>query len=218
LPGVVFIVGGVGGWDLLPRSAELVLPLAGVPHKICDYEWSHGWGRILSDLQDTDHLARKAAELAVLITQFKEQAPDRPVYLVAKSGGAGLALLAAEHLGPATLERIILISPAVSPAFDLRPALRATRAEVVSFYSTLDCVVLGLGTWKFGTVDRVRGSGAGRVGFVRPCDLDDEGHELYGRLVQIHWRPTMLLQGYAGMHSGNSLPLFVAFQLAPWLR
>jgi hypothetical protein len=217
-PGVVFILGGVGGWDPLPRSCELALPLAKVPHKLCDFIWTHGWGRLFSDLQDTSHLIEKADELAALILQFKAAEPDRPVYLLAKSGGAGLALLAAERLPPATLERIILLSAAVSPGYDLRPALRATRGEVVSFWSRLDVLILGIGTHLFGTVDRIKGPGAGMMGFRAPADLDDEGRELYRRLVEIHWRPRMLLQGYLGLHSGNSFPLFLACEVAPWLR
>jgi hypothetical protein len=217
-PGVIFVVGGIGGWDPLPRSAELVFPRLGVPHKVCDFIWTHGWGQLFRDLQDTPHVARKAAELAALIAEFKACEPDRPVYLLAKSGGAGLALLAAERLPPGTLERIILLSAAVSPGYDLCGALRATRGEIVSFYSRHDRVILGWGTSRFGTIDRVRGPGAGLTGFVPPPDLDEEERGLYRRLVQIHWKPSMLLQGYAGMHSLNSFPLFLAVQVAPWLR
>ncbi len=218
LPGVVFVVGGVGGWDPLPTSAELMFPLAGVRHRVCDFVWTHGWGQLFRDLKDTPHLVRKAEELAALITEFKNCEPDRPVYVVAKSGGTGLALLAAEQLPPCTLERLILISAAVSPTYDLRPALRATRGEVVSFYSCLDRVILWWGTRTFGTADRVYCSGAGMTGFKEPPDLDDEERAMYGRVVQIPWRPSMLLQGYAGMHSGNSFPLFLLMQVAPWLR
>jgi pimeloyl-ACP methyl ester carboxylesterase len=200
------------------RSARLVLPLAGVEHDICDFVWTHGWGQVFRDLQDTPHLTCKADELAALIVQYREQEPDRPVYLLAKSGGAGLALLAAGQLPPGTLERIVLLSAAVSPGYDLRPALRATRGEIVSFYSCLDRVILGAGTRIFGTVDRVYSPGAGMCGFEPPPDLDDEGAALYRRVVQIHWKPSMLLQGYAGMHSGNSYPLFLLGQVAPWLR
>jgi pimeloyl-ACP methyl ester carboxylesterase len=217
-PGVVIVVGGVGGWDPLPGCTQFVCPLAGVDHQVYDFVWGHGWGQFFRDLMDTPHLVRKADELAELILQCKEHAPERPIYVVAKSGGSGLALLAAERLPPCTLERMILISAAVSPDYDLRPALRATRREVVSFCSNLDRVILGWGTSTFGTVDRCYGPGAGKVGFRLPPDLDAEDEALYRRLVEIHWRPSMLLQGYAGMHSGNSLPLFLLVRVVPWLR
>src|SRR6266700_2160970 len=70
--GVIFVIGGVGGWDPLPRSAELVFPWAGVPHKVYDFVWTHGWGQLFRDLQDTPHLVRKAGELAAQILRFKE--------------------------------------------------------------------------------------------------------------------------------------------------
>jgi hypothetical protein len=217
-PGLVIIVGGVGGWDTLPTSAQVVCPLAGVPHQVYDFVWGHGWGRFFTDLLDSPHLAQKGDELAGLILHYKAGAPDRPVYVVAKSGGSAVALFAAERLPPGTLERLILISAAVRPDYDLRPALRATRREVVSYHSNLDRLILGWGTRTFGTADRVYCRGAGCTGFVPPPDLDAEGLRAYGRLVQIPWRPRMLLQGYAGGHSGNSFPLFLLVHVVPWLR
>ena len=87
-----------------------------------------GWSRAL---QDQRHLQTKAAELARLIRRLQTDYPGRPIYILAKSGGTGLALRAAELLPERTLERIILLSAAVSPDYDLRPALRSTRREIV---------------------------------------------------------------------------------------
>ncbi|HVS37388.1 MAG TPA: hypothetical protein VMS17_17635, partial [Gemmataceae bacterium] len=50
--GVLFVVGGVGGVDPLQRWAQVALPLAGVPHEIRIFEWTHGKLRPLRDLQD----------------------------------------------------------------------------------------------------------------------------------------------------------------------
>jgi hypothetical protein len=216
--GVVVVIGGVGGWDPLPRSAEMVFPWAGVPHKVYDFVWTHGWGQMFRDLQDMPHVVRKSAELASLILQFKECEPDRPVYVLAKSGGTGLALLAAEQLPPNTIERMVLLSAAVSPDYDLRGALRATRCEIVSYYSCFDRVILHWGTTRYGTIDGVHCPGAGMSGFRLPPDLDEAERAMYARLVQIHWKPAMLLLGYAGMHSCNSLPLFLAGEIVPWVR
>jgi hypothetical protein len=217
-PGVVFVLGGIGGIDPLPLSAQLVLPLAGVPHEIRNHVWTSGFGLLLKDLMDTEHLQRRAKELAEEIARIKMKDQDRPVYLLAKSGGTGLALKTAELLPPETIERIILLNAAVSPGYDLRGALRATKRQILSFYSPYDRIVLDWGTRSFGTIDRVHGPSAGYCGFKRPKDLDAEGESLYGRLVEISWDPSMLLQGYAGGHSGTSLPIFLAVHAAPWLR
>jgi hypothetical protein len=216
-PGIIFIVDGIGGFDVLRLSAQLTLPLAGVHHEIRDFTWTHGKGHLLKDLQDTRYLLAKAGELAASIRWAKAETPDRPVYVIARSAGAGLALAAAEQLPPCSLERIILLSAAVSPTYDLRPALRATRREIVSFYSGHDQLVLNWGTRQFGTVDRVYGPSAGLRGFRKPPDLGSEGRALYDRLVQIPWNPLMLLVGNAGTHSGTILPGFLGKEVAPWL-
>ncbi len=217
-PGVVFVVGGVGGWDTLPCSSRLVFPLAGVPHEIRDFVWTHGWGKFIRDLQDFRHAENKAEELAREIRQALAFEPDRRIYIVAKSGGAGVALRAAELLPPASLERLIVLAAAVSPAYDLRPALRATRGEIVAFCSPLDQFILNWGTRQFGTVDRYYGPSAGLHGFVVPQNLNRTDKALYDRLVQITWSPRMIWQGYLGGHAANSFPWFLAAEVGPWLK
>jgi len=195
-----------------------VLPRAGVQHEIRDFVWTHGRGQLFRDLQDFRYLLRKADELAEQIRKVKQEDPERPIYVIGKSGGAELVLAAAERLPPATLERIILLSAAVSPRHDLRPALRATKKELVSYYSVCDRLVLGWGTSQFGTADRYYGASAGMDGFIVPDNLSPEDHALYARLVQIPWKPRMILEGHFGSHGGNSMPLWVKQELAPWLK
>jgi pimeloyl-ACP methyl ester carboxylesterase len=216
--GVVFVVGGVGGWDILGPASQWELPRVGIRHEIRDFVWTHGFGQPFKDLQDKPHLLRKSEELADEIRRFKKENPQRPVYLIGKSGGTGLVLAAAERLPPDTLERIILLSAAVSPNYDLRPALRATWGEIVSFYSDNDHFILGWGTTHFGTVDRVYGPSAGLHGFVLPSKLSPEDRLLYRRLIQIPWTSAMILEGHFGAHTGTSLPSFVGWEVAPWLR
>src|SRR5437868_4895679 len=62
--GIVFVVEGVGGFDLLGATAQHALPKAGVPHEIRDFVWTHGRGKVFKDLQDIRYLLRKAGELA----------------------------------------------------------------------------------------------------------------------------------------------------------
>jgi hypothetical protein len=216
--GIVFVVEGIGGLDFIARAAQSSLIHAGLPHEVRIFTWTHGEGHFLKDLQDTGHLLQKADELAAEVLRAKERDARRPVYLVGKSGGAGLVLAAAERLPPSTLERIVLLSAAVSPTYDLRPALRATRAEVVSFYSGYDQLVLGWGTRQFGTIDRVYGPSAGLNGFRIPPDSTPEEQALYERLVQIPWRPAMIREGNLGTHTGTSMPAFIGKEVAPWLR
>jgi pimeloyl-ACP methyl ester carboxylesterase len=215
-PGVVFVVGGVGGVDPLQTWAQVALPLAGVTHEIRIFEWTHGKLRYLRDLQDTRYLKEKAAELAAQVLTVKRDEPQRPIFLVGHSAGAALVLEAAADLPPCTLDRLIVLSPAVSPGYDLRPALRATRGEVVSFSSPLDCFMLSLGTSFFGTVDRYYVNAAGMEGFKVPDDLDEEGRLLYSRLTQSAWTADMLPERGC-WHNSTCMPLFLARQVTPWL-
>jgi pimeloyl-ACP methyl ester carboxylesterase len=215
--GTVFIVGGVGGLDPIQACAPWMLPKAGVPHKIEVFEWTHGKCRMLRDLQDTRYLLAQADRLAVLVREVQGREPGRPIYLVGHSAGAGIVLAAAEKLPPATLERIIVLSAAVSPTFDLRGALRATRRELVSFNSTYDRFYLYFGTHLFGTVDRIYGPAAGLDGFQIPPELDEEGRRLYQRVVQVPWRFEMALKWTDGFHHGPCMPIFLGRLVAPWL-
>jgi pimeloyl-ACP methyl ester carboxylesterase len=217
-PGIVFLVEGVGGFDIFAPCAQWALPRAGVPHEIRHFVWSHGWGHVFKDLQDVRHLQLKAEELAEEVVRYKELQPDRPVYLVGKSGGTALILAAAEKLPPRTVERIILLSAAVSPHHDLRPALRATEHEIVSYYSGYDRLVLGWGTSEFGTADRCYGPSAGLTGFIVPGSLSAVDRSLYDRLVQLPWGPRMILEGHLGTHTGTSAPAFLGKEVATWLR
>jgi hypothetical protein len=217
--GVVFVVGGVGGIDFLGLAAHWALPRAGVQHEIRDFVWTHpGRNRYFRDLQDVRYLVGKAEELAAEVRRYKGEHPDRPVYLVGKSGGAGVVLAAAECLPAATLDRIILLSPAVSPTYDLRPALTATKGEIISFYSIYDQFILGWGTRQFGTVDRFYCPAAGLYGFVVPGRLGEADRALYQRLVQLPWRPAMIFEGNLGNHTGSSMPGFVGREVGPWLK
>src|SRR5262249_16434745 len=59
-PGVVFVVGGVGGIDCVGPAAQWILPRSGVPHEIRNFVWTHGVGQVFKDLQDTRYLLAQA--------------------------------------------------------------------------------------------------------------------------------------------------------------
>jgi len=216
--GLIVVAGGVGGVDPLGMWAKLVLPWVGVHHEVRDFVWTTGVGNLVRDVKDTRNLMVRADQLAGELLRYKDEHPDSPVYLVGHSGGTGLLLATAARLPPDTLERIILLSPAVSPGYDLRSALRATRGEVVSFHSPLDRFWLDWGTTRYGTIDRVYTAAAGVNGFVVPAGLDAEGEALYRRLVQIGWKPEMVFELRGGFHVSTIMPAFLMRHVAPWLK
>ncbi len=218
VPGTVFQVGGVGGIGLMGISTHYAFPKAGLPHEIRDFVWTHGKGHFFLDLQDTRHCMMKAQELAEQIRKVKLEKPNRPVYILAHSGGSALALAAAEMLPEKSIERIVLLGAAVSPNYDLRPALRATINGIISFYSRKDQLILGWGTKHFGTMDRYYGPSAGYVGFAVPKNLDSDDRMLYARLVQLPWYPKQIWEGNTGGHAGTVMPGFLAKEVVPWLK
>jgi pimeloyl-ACP methyl ester carboxylesterase len=215
---VLLVVEGVGGINLMDVSCAIACRWADLPHEVRLFPWSHGFGRGLKDLKDTEHLLTKADELAGEVRRLREEEPDRPVYIVAMSGGTGLAVRAAEQLPPDTLERMVLLASALSPSYDLRPALAACRRGVVSYHSRNDVVVLGLGTRLFGTIDRQRVASAGLVGFRLPEGVEAQAPGPYARLIQVPWHAGMILDGNWGNHNAAGFPLFLAREVARWLR
>jgi pimeloyl-ACP methyl ester carboxylesterase len=152
------------------------------------------------------------------VLEFRAARPDAPVFMVAKSAGTAVVVRALEQLPPDSVERAILLAPALSPCYDLTAALRAVRSEAVVFWSPFDLFMLGLGTLLFGTVDRARCRSAGKVGFRLPPEPSSETLAAYRRLRQIPWRLPMALTGYCGGHFGTNLPTFLARYVLPLLR
>ena len=90
--------------------------------------------------------------------------------------------------------------------------------EVVVFWSPFDVLILGAGTWVFGTVDRVRSVAAGLVGFQVPADLNDSDQAQYQKLRQIRWTREMVAAGNFGGHAGTDNPAFLRKYVVPLLR
>ncbi len=218
--GLVVVLGGVGGLDTCGLGLRYVLGYLGTPYTVEVFRWGHGFGRWLVDLTDVANHEAKAQQLAALIRQFQREHPHEPVFMVAKSGGTGLAVKALEQLDPESIEQVVLIAPALSPRYDLTPALRAVGGEIVVFWSPLDFIVLGIGTKLLGTIDRVRSVSAGLVRFVAPARPPGRAIGLapYDRLRQVKWRPSMATSGHLGGHVGPDSPRFLRKYVAPLLR
>ncbi len=177
--GLVLVADGVGGLDLCGTGLQYMVAREGLGHEVRVQPWGHGFGRWFRDLTNVENHAAQAEAMAQAVRDFREPRPDRPVFLVGKSGGTGVVVRTLELLPEAAVEAAVLIAPALSPRYDLSRALRAVRRELVVFWSPLDLFVLGLGTRVFGTIDRVRVASAGMVGFREPEGLDALGRAQY---------------------------------------
>src|SRR5262249_54457640 len=112
MPGVVYIADGSGGLPgpsgELARLIECYTPLRA---EVVD--WSHGWGRVLSDMFGHSHHLASGQTLACQILAQRQTCPGAPIILVAHSAGAAVVLAAAEVLPPGSVDRIILLAPVV---------------------------------------------------------------------------------------------------------
>jgi pimeloyl-ACP methyl ester carboxylesterase len=216
--GLVLVADGVGGLELCGTALQYVMGALQAPHTVRLVAWGHGLGRWHSDLTNVKNRDTRAAEIAAEIIGFRTRVPGAPVFLVGKSGGTGLVVKALEQLPQGAVEAVVLLSPAISPAYDLSRALNAVRREMVVFWSPLDVFVLGLGTWIFGTIDRIKSVSAGLVGFRMPDPSDDSARAQYAKLRQVRWEPRMARTGYLGGHVGPDNPAFLRTYVVPLLR
>jgi pimeloyl-ACP methyl ester carboxylesterase len=216
--GLVLVADGVGGLDLCGMGLRYVMGALRIPYVVQVVSWGHGFGRWHADLTNAANRDLRAAEIANSIRVFRAESPADPVFLVGKSGGTGLVVGALERLPKDSVECAVLLSPALSPAYDLVPALRAVRREMVVFWSPLDVIVLGLGTQIFGTIDRIKSVSAGLVGFRGPREGDTDRVAAYRKLRQVRWCLEMATTGYLGGHVGPDNPAFLKKYVVPLLR
>lgn len=215
---LVIVLDGAGGFEAASQAMQKTAAECKLPLEVHGFHWTHGYLRVFSDQMHVSHTRQQGRILAELLLACRHQAPDRPIYLVGHSAGCGVALVAAETLPPNTLERIVLLAPAVSAKHDLRAALRSSCQGIDVFISGHDWCCLGLGIMLAGTTDRYRLSGAaGRVGF-RPVLSCPEDETLYAKLRQYPWNPSLMWTGHKGGHYGGYQPGFLCAFVFPLLQ
>jgi pimeloyl-ACP methyl ester carboxylesterase len=215
--GIVYVVDGAGGFPASARTLRQTIEAASLPLEVRSFRWTHGYCRVLADEMHATHLQRQGRLLADVLVHCRQQTPNQPLFLVGHSAGCGLVLNAIELLPPNTVERIVLLAPAVSVEHDLRPALVCARRGIDVFISDHDWACLSLGVCLAGTTDRRRTlAAAGKVGFqsIITCPADEL---LYAKLRQHPWNPSLKWTGHKGGHFGCYQPGFLRVFVLPLL-
>ncbi|HEY7327317.1 MAG TPA: alpha/beta hydrolase [Gemmataceae bacterium] len=233
---VVFVADGSGDYRTTSRVLCETVNACNVPLRVETFVWSHGYSRMLIDHVDHCNHIEEGRRLATYVatasipTQCvaaRGCAPPaqaggtcenpRGVYLVGHSSGCAVVLAAAEASPPGSIERIVLLAPAVAHDYDLRPALRASRQGIDAFISRRDIGALALGTGIAGTADRRLAAASGRVGFtpILCCPGDEQ---LYTKLRVHPWDPSVEWTGNRGNHYGTLEPDFMRAYILPLLR
>jgi pimeloyl-ACP methyl ester carboxylesterase len=198
----MLVLDGAGDFEATTTAFQEAVRADGAPLWIDAVHWSHGYGRILADQIDQDHICCAGQALAARITAYHQKYPRLPIHLVGHSAGSAVVLAAAAVLPPNSVDHIVLLAPSVSADYDVRPALRCACGGVDVFYSQRDVAYLGLGTGIFGTTDRRWTPAAGRVGF-RVAATSAEDAALLARLRQHPWNASVVWTGNEGGHYGS---------------
>ncbi len=213
---VLFVLDGVGRFQFAPLMVRRVLREKTDPMATVLYDWQFGMiGEIWTDLMWHRRNRLMGAKLARKLLAFRREYPNTTIHMLAYSGGAGIAVFACEHLcGRRLLETLVLACPAVSPEYNLAPALRAVK-RCYALVSPYDRFILGAGTSVFGTTDRRFTPAGGCVGFRRPKDLSTEEVTSYARLRETTWSPALRKVGHPGGHTGWVSVRFLSHHLLP---
>jgi pimeloyl-ACP methyl ester carboxylesterase len=203
---------GVGGYLGVDRRMLAGLRDADLVANIVVYDWTeHDPG--IHALQAYGRNQREAQIVSDLIAAHASADPQSPIYITAHSGGCAIAAWALAKL-PADInvQTVILIAPALSPTFDLSPALRHVEGKMYVFYSRFDTLVLFTGTRIFGTMDGIQTQAAGFSGFVEPKNADPL---MYQKLVQRPYEKAWAKYGDYGDHIGGMSRAFASAMIEP---
>jgi pimeloyl-ACP methyl ester carboxylesterase len=213
--GVVLSVDGAGGFQATSAALSQAIQTEKVPLEVQVFEWSHGYGRVLSDQLDSTHAHRQGERLAQTVANIRVACPSGQIFIVGHSAGCAVVLAAADHLTDNSIDRMILLAPSVSTEYDVRPALRCSRDGVDVFCSRRDIAYLGLGVTLIGTADhRWSCPAAGRVGFT-PQERCPGDHILFAKLRQHAWDPAVEWTGNRGGHYDGYQPAFLRAYVLP---
>ncbi len=170
--------------------------------------------RARDDLQSHAKNMRRAKNLAEELTRWKRDNREARITLIGVSGGAAVALWACEMLPPdVRVNKIVLLSAAVSPGYDLSKALSRCDVGIFNYYSGRDTYFLDHETKRWGTMDRKYGPAAGYRGFDSP-----ENARNRTKLFQRAWDESMIWQGNFGGHFGFTGEGFERKVIAPLLQ
>ncbi len=218
--GLVIALPGIEGEGFLNHNIAYGLDDAGVPGAIEVFDWTRGRAFFLHNLMDRRRNFEQAGLLLRRVQAYRAHHPGRPVHLVAHSAGTGIIAMALEQLSvDQPITAAIFLGSALSPTYNLAPALHRTCLGIYNLYSRHDFVYLGLGTRTFGTVDRRRCAAAGKAGFQPPANLGRSDAEAYRtKLHQQPWRPDWLGCLHGGGHTGWADRTFTRQIVGPIIR
>ena len=164
LPG---ITGGFWMHDQYTRA----LKSGGFDAEMGIYDWT-GSRFSLAILGEREAQPRAGQRVADFLTLKHRAAPISRCMSAARAVGRASSCGRRALPDDVNVEAAVLVSPALSTTYDLSGALRHVRKQMLVFPSKGDGLVLGFGTFVFGTMDRKHEKSAGLDGFTMPPGAD----------------------------------------------
>jgi hypothetical protein len=212
LPPFLLHLPGIGGERNIDQYMTRGFKEGGFNGDLQIYDWTEndiGIDALLAS--ERNH--KEAKLIARILTDRYDKDPASPIYVSCHSGGGGLAIWALEDLPDRVkITSLLMLSPALSPQYDLSKALGHVSGKVYVFSSLEDSLVLGTGCRMMGTIDGVKTDASGRVGFVMP-PVGDVGQ--YAKLCSLPYNPEWIRLGDQGNHIGAMDHRFARIVLAP---
>jgi pimeloyl-ACP methyl ester carboxylesterase len=207
---VLFLVPGVAGdgpaYDGLVRG----LREGGADAHLEVLAWGAPGPFMVMNFQDEGIHHRAEEKLAAELGRWRKAHPGGRIDVIAHSAGCGVALGALGRSGSPAVRNVVLLSPSVSPQYDLSAAMAKVAGRMDVFVSDRDELFLSWRTSTFGTYDNVKTKAAGNVGFVAATDRS--------KLVQHRREDWWAEQGNDGSHFGALAQTFARETIAPLLR
>ena len=221
--GLVIILPGIQGNGSINEDIRQGLIGSGVQCAVEIRQWGFliPGAKLLVNLINVPGNRQAARRIAEQIAAYQVRQPERPVYLIGHSGGAGVGVFALEHLGQISGSRpitgAVLLSASISNDYDLTSALNQSREGIVNFHNDRDVVLLGIGTTLMGNTDGRRSPSAGRTGFIMAGASDNETRRsAYAKLHQARITRDMV-HHRADPHVVASSRPFIATHVAEWI-
>ena len=210
---VLFFVHGAGGDG--PAYDGLIQGLreGGVHDHIEALQWGAPGPLLFLNFQnDTVHRAAEQ-KLADAMKAWRDNHPAARINIIAHSAGCGVTLGALALPQSPSAQTVILLSPSVSPTYNLQPALENITGQLHVFHSDQDNFFLSWRTSTFGTYDNIRTQAAGHTGF----DTTRLSPALREKLIQHPRDESWAAQQNDGSHFGTTAKPFAQKTLAPLL-
>jgi len=221
--GLVIILPGIQGNGSINEDIRQALIGSGVQCAVEIRQWGFliPGAKLLVNQVNVPGNRQAGRKIAEQLAAYQTGHPDRPMYVIGHSGGAGIGVFALEHLARIPDSRpitgAVLLCASISSDYDLTAALSRSREGIVNFYNERDVGLLGIGTTLLGNVDGGRSASAGRSGFRLPGATDGATRRpAYERLYQVQMTRDMVYHGSDPHVIGTSRP-FIATYVAEWI-